>query len=167
MPRFNPHPAHVGGVTKVGVGHVAAFSFQSAPRPRGRGDFSRLPKCQQVIRFNPHPAHVGGVTQDVRGVVHSFCRFNPHPAHVGGVTQIVPALTFSCTAFQSAPRPRGRGDLARPSRPRASGCFNPHPAHVGGVTKLSARYSARLAGFNPHPAHVGGVTRQKKQVPAY
>ena len=37
--------------------------FQSAPRPRGRGDARTRAKRPSLLCFNPRPAHVGGATQ--------------------------------------------------------------------------------------------------------
>ncbi len=90
-------------------------AFQSAPRPRGRGDFVST------------------------SVVPSHASFNPRPAHAGGATYTTSTCVEVLLSFQSAPRPRGRGDKrGLTSHPHSRG-FNPRPAHAGGATSAAAK----------------------------
>ena len=55
--------------------------------------------------------------------------------------------------FQSAPRPRGRGDINVYEPPPPGSSFNPRPAHAGGATAaLPFDWAAR--GFYPFLANL-------------
>ena len=179
--------------------------FQSAPRPRGRGDISSAFASRSCRCFNPRPAHAGGATRACLNSEIGTQSFNPRPAHAGGATlpqseaadlyevsirapptragRLEPtAARQRLRKFQSAPRPRGRGDTCEGKarcaaakfqsapRPRGrgdrAGCqgaiiargFNPRPAHAGGATCAYAVAVKETLCFNPRPAHAGGAT---------
>ena len=186
----------------------SASLFQSAPRPRGRGDLFRRVFLVSLRRFNPRPARAGGATFSPHVSRPSVFRFNPRPARAGGATDpredtavagvvsirapparagrprqemlaalavqvsirapparagrpIGPASMLSEVVFQSAPRPRGRGDQFQ-SEPRWShSCFNPRPARAGGATSSGGLNGRWRRSFNPRPARAGGATTRR------
>ena len=140
------------------MNHVAR-GFQSAPRPRGRGDRAAQDGPHHAGGFNPRPARAGGATGAAgRRLGHTKC-FNPRPARAGGATSTCSRRSLPPSPFQSAPRPRGRGDKAVTAEGVFTTSFNPRPARAGGATRR--RTSRRRAGacFNPRPARAGGATR--------
>ena len=86
--------------------------------------------------FNPRPARVGGATRASDSHCAHVRRFQSAPRPRGrGDTELVASAGMPASQFQSAPRPRGRGDSRNPAivlTPVTS--FNPRPAHVGGAT---------------------------------
>ena len=84
--------------------------FQSAPRPRDRGDSPKSKsRGHKRSGFNPRPGHVTGATP-VCGQL-GLSRFNPRPGHVTGATLV---------EWNGTGRAR----------------FNPRPGHVTGATML-------------------------------
>ena len=180
--RFNPRPAHVGGATRKDKHrHRPPIAFQSAPRPRGRGDPSRVPPPHGPGLFQSAPRPRGRGDPKGPPSQSTQCRFNPRPAHVGGATARRSSLIFlGSVSIRAPPTWAGRREDAEQlaqgdevsirapptwaGRPQsAAQCieqsrFNPRPAHVGGATRPPERQAPPDTRFNPRPAHVGGAT---------
>ena len=134
--------------------------FQSAPRPRGRGD-NRQGAFRNIrgvsIRAAPARARrrraerVSDVFQDVS--------IRAAPARARRLVSIRSVAPFC--EFQSAPRPRGRGDFVRLAGSARSVGFNPRRARAGAATRHAARRRERhLVSIRAAPArarrHAGG-----------
>ena len=70
---FNPRPGHVTGATGCDWQPMHVVLFQSAPRPRDRGDASPVGLMQSEVSFNPRPGHVTGATRHESNSSRSEC----------------------------------------------------------------------------------------------
>ncbi len=90
-------------------------AFQSAPRPRGRGDQETPCNAAIVSCFNPRPDRAAGATNDFHLDANSNESFNPRPDRAAGAT------TYA----------RNKGG--------AYASFNPRPDRAAGATRLVPR----------------------------
>ena len=107
--------------------------FQSAPRPRGRGDFGKFLEHEDAdVSIRAPPARAGRLAQVAREA--GITKFQSAPRPRGRGDSKVTPVGLMPNEFQSAPRPRGRGDWLRWLLSWLCCCFNPRPARVGGAT---------------------------------
>ena len=106
-----PRPRGRGDTNKQSAGTNLSL-FQSAPRPRGRGDFTGMMKQDAIDRFQSAPRPRG------RGD-------NSDPIMLRIVDQV---------SIRAPPTRAGRLNVVRTIRPSPSR-FNPRPAHAGGATR--------------------------------
>ena len=111
--------------------------FQSAPRPRDRGD--QVSICKWINKGEFQSA--------------------PRPRDRGDTA--ASALNGANITFQSAPRPRDRGDTAENNNEHEPPCFNPRPGHVTGATNNGLSQLPPDKRFNPRPGHVTGATGRR------
>jgi hypothetical protein len=134
--------------------------FQSAPRPRGRGD-AIVPICEpRPSSFNPRPAHAGGATGnaghagDCTGV-----SIRDPPTRAGRQT-LGGKNTATCQVSIRAPPTRaGRRARAREQRPNVSVSIRAPPTRAGRPTRVFI-WVLLIGCFNPRPAHAGGATER-------
>ena len=156
--RFNPRPDRAAGATfQPRVGRSASMSFQSAPRPCGRGDRRVSPSAARRTSFNPRPDRAAGATRFQSRVARvALVSIRAPTVRPGRLIMVAPIPHQSVVSiraptvrpgrrtprttpprtelFQSAPRPCGRGDLSSISSARRIRCFNPRPDRAAGAT---------------------------------
>ena len=154
-------PARAGRLAS-NTGTALTVMFQSAPRPRGRGDVGQEASEEGEISFNPRPARAGGAPhRAVRLNRGGGVSIRAPPARAGRPSR--PPPRRACRKFQSAPRPRGRGDF-RSATPETLSCMfqsAPRPRGRGDQTQYIGRHPVGC--FNPRPARAGGATRESRR----
>ncbi len=106
---FNPRPDRAAGATSKRCTPPSIVTFQSAPRPCGRGDGSKRVARRRKSCFNPRPDRAAGATPECRVVDSVRCVSIRAPTVRPGRQSIQP-VPLTVFQFQSAPRPCGRGD---------------------------------------------------------
>ena len=112
-PGFNPRPARVGGATWRGdvPSGLKDVSIRAPPARAGRlADRSISARSPSLFQSAPRPRGRGDVTAGrARRSPRSLFQSAPRPRGRGDL--VVGGLRAASDEFQSAPRPRGRGDL--------------------------------------------------------
>ncbi len=115
----------------------SVVSFQSAPRPCGRGDLSAVFTVNVNTSFNPRPDRAAGATDEHghghgHGHGHELVSIRAPTVRPGRPASF--RVLGANQSFQSAPRPCGRGDLSRDASCCARMRFNPRPDRAAGAT---------------------------------
>ena len=137
--------------------------FQSAPRPRGRGDAARTLRSTGPESFNPRPARAGGATVVLAAMGFGLrVSIRAPPARAGRRWKLRDSL--KAQKFQSAPRPRGRGDPGASGLITMPGPFQSAPRPRGrGDMPADGSAAKACQRFNPRPARAGGATQATTQ----
>ena len=150
-------PSRAGRRAPVVVtGH--SKGFQSAPRPRGRGDNTRIcMAAQDRVSIRAPPSRAGRRFQIGALGGREFVSIRAPPSRAGRLLSPI-CLAYSIM-FQSAPRPRGRGDLPAVRVVVSAVVFQsaPRPRGRGDMSEFTMP-TGDPAGFNPRPALAGGAT---------
>ncbi len=136
----------------------AACRFQSAPRPRERGDSSIATPWTPQPCFNPRPALASGATPGHSRLNRSSTSFNPRPALASGATWQWNRRTSRTWCFNPRPALASGATRRRRMSQRTVCCFNPRPALASGATRGRLAGLDAEASFNPRPALASGAT---------
>ncbi len=133
-------------------------SFQSAPRPCGRGDACILCSATIAACFNPRPDRAAGATSRSRTSRRKRGSFNPRPDRAAGATFLVRSACGFAAGFN--PRPDRAAGATRVTRfePHPPPSFNPRPDRAAGATTYGRNKGGTYARFNPRPDRAAGAT---------
>ncbi len=162
--RFNPRPDRAAGATRAGlVIELLPESFNPRPDRAAGATIPEVVGARGIPRFNPRPDRAAGATTGMQLLRSTTLVSIRAPTVRPGRPAASPA-DWAYAAFQSAPRPCGRGDSRAATAASSTGCFNPRPDRAAGATdSRSCQRNSRAVSIRAPTARPGRQVHDQEE----